>query len=243
MPEPPGRPPIAQSPLSVVLVVDRPEPGVSETIKRWVTYLDSLNREYRILLLYDRRTPVPDLSELAASPPRSLSVEQCLRDGFGAALRHALESMELRIPLLVYAPCSPAYQPEDLASMLDVIDDVDLVSGDRTGHRRHFSRTWREWAFHWLTRLVFGVRLRDSGCPFKLFRRTIFERIPIQSDGSFVHAEILAKANFLGCVMTEVPVGYQPTADTERATAATSTWREAWQLFRKPDFGPSKAGN
>ena len=36
-----------------------------------------------------------------------------------------------------------------------------------------------------------------------------FERIPIQSDGLFVHTEIIAKANFMTLWMDEVPIGAQ----------------------------------
>jgi hypothetical protein len=42
------------------------------------------------------------------------------------------------------------------------------------------------WGRRWLARWVFGVRLRDPECPFRLARRTIFQRMPLQSRGSFV---------------------------------------------------------
>ena len=59
-----------------------------------------------------------------------------------------------------------------------------------------------------LARVLFGVRNRDVLCPYRLMRREIFARIPLQSDGPFVHVEVLAKANFLGCILAEdVPLG------------------------------------
>ena len=39
---------------------------------------------------------------------------------------------------------------------------------------------------------------------FKLFRRSVVSRMEIQSDGEFVHTELLAKANFLGTLMDEI---------------------------------------
>jgi glycosyltransferase involved in cell wall biosynthesis len=97
---------------------------------------------------------------------------------------------------------------------------------------------WLGWRGHlgWLVvRIVFGLRTRDVFCPFRLMRRSIFARIPIQSDGPFVHVEILAKANFLGCVLAEelplaVPAG--PIRGRE------TLWRDGLRVFRKPDFGP-----
>ncbi len=70
---------------------------------------------------------------------------------------------------------------------------------------------WREHLYRLFCRVVFALRLQDMNCAFRLFRRDIFARIPIQSRGDFVHTEILAKANFLGCYMNdEVPLTYRP---------------------------------
>jgi hypothetical protein len=49
----------------------------------------------------------------------------------------------------------------------------------------------------WVARWVFGVRVLDPECPFRLARREIFQHLPIQSSGPFVQVEMLAKANHL----------------------------------------------
>src|SRR5207248_6099704 len=108
-----------------------------------------------------------------------------------------------------YTECSNSYEPSDLARLLEVIDKVDLVSGCRVGRfARERTSVWSQYAYRGFLRLLFGLRLKDVDCSFKLFRRSMFARIPIQSDGPFVHAEIRAKANFLGCIMSGVPVRY-----------------------------------
>ena len=62
-----------------------------------------------------------------------------------------------------------------------------------------------------LARVLFGVRTRDVLCPYRLLRREIFARIPIQSRGPFAHVELLAKANFLGHMMgEELPIDVVP---------------------------------
>jgi glycosyltransferase involved in cell wall biosynthesis len=91
-----------------------------------------------------------------------------------------------------------------------------------------------------LLRFLFGLRIGDVESPFKLFRKGIFARIPIQSDGDFVHAEILAKANFLGCLMDEVPIAEKPIPFSSRGNnAAASRWKELRRVFLHPDFGPA----
>jgi hypothetical protein len=59
------------------------------------------------------------------------------------------------------------------------------------------------------------------------------------ADGPFVHAEILAKANFLGCLMTEVPVRYEANRVNDALPAAQAAWKkDASRVFFHPDFGP-----
>lgn len=63
-----------------------------------------------------------------------------------------------------------------------------------------------EWRYWYRARLQFGLRLGDINSRFKLFRRSALSRIELQSNGEFVHTEILAKANFLGTLMDEIPL-------------------------------------
>jgi glycosyltransferase involved in cell wall biosynthesis len=95
-----------------------------------------------------------------------------------------------------------------------------------------------------LVRALFGVRVGDIDSKFKLFRKRIFERIPIQSDGDFVHAEILAKANFLGCLMDEAPIAARPSSFTAHAEPPppVSRGKELRRVFFRPNFGPANLG-
>lgn len=95
---------------------------------------------------------------------------------------------------------------------------------------------WRRTFGAQLARTFFGVRYHDPTCPFRLLRRDILGRIPLQSDGPFAHVELLAKANFLGCVMgEEQSLDVKPPAYRGDAGAI---WTDARRVFNHPDFGP-----
>jgi glycosyltransferase involved in cell wall biosynthesis len=100
------------------------------------------------------------------------------------------------------------------------------------GWKRHLARI--------LVRVLFGVRYHDIACPFRLHRREIFARIPLQSDGPFVHVEILAKANFLGLVMgEEVPLApghYPPLRDQFRRAELRQWLADARRVIWHPKF-------
>src|SRR5262249_16675821 len=95
---------------------------------------------------------------------------------------------------------------------------------------------WRAACRRGIARWLFGVRVQDVECAFRLFRRSIFARIPIQSHRAFAQPEIRAKANFLGCWMTEVPVPHRPRPG---AVEPGWTFAEVYRLLAHADFGPA----
>lgn len=99
---------------------------------------------------------------------------------------------------------------------------------------------WKRHAAALSARVLFGVRYRDIACPFRLLRRDIFARMPLQSDGSFVHVEILAKANYLGLMMGEEVVlepGHYPPLTQEISREEKLQLRnDARRVIRHPQF-------
>jgi glycosyltransferase involved in cell wall biosynthesis len=101
---------------------------------------------------------------------------------------------------------------------------------------------WKNHLVQLLARALFGVRYHDVACPFRLQRREIFAHIPLQSNGSFVHVEILAKANYLGHVMGEemaLHAGhYPPLTKTSSREAFRQLFADARRVIFHPEFGP-----
>jgi glycosyltransferase involved in cell wall biosynthesis len=262
MPEAPNLPPIAAQPLSVLLLADSDRPELESGLRDWLKFLDELGHEHEVLLVDD--AAADRTAEMAGRFPGVRFLRDPLRRGTGAALRLGLR--EARHPLLFHAPCDGQFRPADLRLLLEEIDKVHLVSGYRVGRsvplwmrclgllwrlllRVVFGMSverltawlgWRWYAHNLVARTLFGVRLRDVECAFRLFRREIFRRIPIQSDGSFALIEVLAKANFATAVMSEVAVPHQAAAASPPLSPAERRrWRkELWQVFTHPDFGP-----
>ena len=66
MPEHPELPPIAAEPLSVVLPAWNEDSTLAEVIQAWVTYLDSLGRDYELLVVDEHLEPFAELKPLPA---------------------------------------------------------------------------------------------------------------------------------------------------------------------------------
>jgi glycosyltransferase involved in cell wall biosynthesis len=91
---------------------------------------------------------------------------------------------------------------------------------------------WREFWFAFRVRWLYSIPLADVNSCFKLYRTEFLKRVPIQSDGDFVHTELIAKATFLTSIMDEVPLNPKtdPIPSLELVRADQSL------VFNSPEF-------
>jgi len=266
--EPSALAPIAGASISVVLTASSICPAAAEVVSAWREYLASLNREFQILIA----GPESSVNLLALREAGLQDDSHCQiltyadPEGDGPALRTALAAA--RHPLIVTAPCDKQYQPKELERFLGIINEVHLASGYRVYQpvsawlawvdlgKRILSRIllgywppprecWlgaRGWGRRAVARWIFGLRLQDVECRFRLFRREILDQFPIQSRGDFTQIEVLAKANHLGCVMAEIPVSWAPPPQIPRdatfAADAKLVFHDA--VFRDPTAKPAE---
>jgi hypothetical protein len=71
-------------------------------------------------------------------------------------------------------------------------------------------RTLYTLAYSGLVRGLFGLRFRDVNFSFKLFRRSLLERVDLRSEGSFIDAEFLVRARNAGARIIQMGVDYFP---------------------------------
>jgi glycosyltransferase involved in cell wall biosynthesis len=260
MPDVPTLPSVSDQPLSLILLAYNDAAHLEAVVDAWAKLLHGLQRTYEIIVVDDCSSDgtAALAGSLSAQMPL-LSVKRHKKtSGIGAALRTAVTAA--KHPLFFYTTADPQYQPRDLPAFLSEIDKVHLVPGFRRWQEVPFlprvfgvafriaakvlfdlSPTplpgwlgWRDHLYRTVVRILFGVRTLDLNCAYMICRREIFAHLPIQSDGPFVHAEILAKANFLGYVLAEeIPISCQPRSDDDRPSRRRA---DGYRVFSNPDF-------
>jgi glycosyltransferase involved in cell wall biosynthesis len=147
------------------------------------------------------------LEELAGAMPelRVITHDQAL--GYGGALRAGFSAAAK--DWIFYTDGDAQYNPLELGRLVDsAAEGVDVVNGYKTARQDPWYRTVLGRLYHHTVRILFGFRLRDVDCDFRLFRRALLETVPLTSTTGTIGLEIVKRFQDAGFRFVEVPVSH-----------------------------------
>jgi len=157
----------------------------------------------------DRTGAIAD--DLAAKDPRVRVIHHGTRRGYGGAVRSGLRAATK--PWVFYTDGDRQFDLTDLERLIRVSDGVDAVVGYREKRADPPRRLFVAWVYNRAIRLLFGGGWRDVDCAFKLFRRNVFTRVPLErvrSNGAFFSPELLITLRRAGIRIRQVGVRHFP---------------------------------
>jgi glycosyltransferase involved in cell wall biosynthesis len=168
---------------------------------------------YEILIVDDASTDTTGkiADELAAEDSHVRVVHHEVNRKLGGTLKTGFA--EATGDLILYTDADLPFDMLDLEKAVRLlrIYQADIVSAyrlDRTGEGSR--RVVYSFFYNHLVRLVLGLRVRDVNFAFKLIRRRVLDHVRLESEGSFIDVELLAKAQRLGFHITQFGVDYFP---------------------------------
>ena len=157
----------------------------------------------------DRTGAIAD--ELARSDPRVRVIHHGTRRGYGGAVRSGLVAATKR--WVFFTDGDRQFALEDLALLIAESNGADAVVGFRKKRADPARRLFVAWVYNGLIRVLFGGGWRDVDCAFKLFRREVFVRVPLErvrSNGAFFSPELLITLRRAGVRVRQVGVRHFP---------------------------------
>jgi glycosyltransferase involved in cell wall biosynthesis len=125
--------------------------------------------------------------------------------GYGGALRTGFETASK--DLVFYTDGDAQYDPRELARLHEALTPgVDFVNGYKIGRSDPAHRIVIGRAYHWFVRALFGLRLRDVDCDFRLMRREVFRKVTLTRSSGVICVELMKKVQDHGFRIAEVPV-------------------------------------
>ncbi len=207
--------------------------NVARTVENALRVMEKLNADFEIIIVddgsIDRTGQIAD--EIAGRDKRVKVVHHEHNLGYGAALRSGFAAATKE--LVFYTDGDGQFDMNEMPPLLPLMEQWDIVSCYRLNRRDPLIRKVNAWAWTKLVCLLFGLRIRDVDCAFKLYKREIFERIKLSSTGALIDAEILARAAGKGYRITQKGVHHYPrTAGVQTGAKLRVILRAFKELFK-----------
>jgi len=130
--------------------------------------------------------------------------------GLGAGIRSGLQSA--RGDLILYTDADLPFDFSLIPQLISIAGQDRII----TGYRLNRGEGPRRWiltkGYNLLIYLCFGLRARDVNFACKVIPRSLVRRITLESEGSFIDAEILLEALRQGLSIKEFPLTYYQRA-------------------------------
>ena len=145
------------------------------------------------------------LDELAQRVPELRVIHHPQNRGYGGALRTGFAAATKE--WVFYTDGDAQYNPLELVNLVEAVTpEVDVVNGYKIARNDPLSRKVIGRVYHHFVKLMFGFKLRDVDCDFRLIRRALFDKVALKSDSGTICLEMVKKFQDAGYRFVEVPV-------------------------------------
>ena len=168
----------------------------------------SLTPDFEVIVVNDGSSDdtAKILDELARLYPDHVRIVHHPQNrGYGGALRTGFATATK--DLVFYTDGDAQYDPTEMTLLWSkMTDDVDWVNGWKISRSDPLHRIVIGRVYHHMVKLLFGLKVRDVDCDFRLMRRRIFEVVRLEKDSGVICLEMMKKFQDAGFRVAEHPV-------------------------------------
>jgi glycosyltransferase involved in cell wall biosynthesis len=197
----------APSGLSVFFPAYNDSGTIASLVIRALDTASRLTPNHEVIVVNDGSTDstAQILDSLARMYPALRVVTHRENRGYGGALRSGFSTASKEI--VFYTDGDAQYDPAEMELLwAKMSSDVDLVNGYKISRSDPLHRVFIGRLYHHIVKTLFGLKVRDVDCDFRMMRRAIFERVRLEKNSGVICLEMMKKIQDAGFRIVEVPV-------------------------------------
>jgi glycosyltransferase involved in cell wall biosynthesis len=193
--------------LSVFFPAYNDSGTIASLVIRAVQTASTLTPDYEVIVVNDGSSDATAaiVDELAATYPHVRVVHHSSNRGYGGALQSGFATAAKEF--VFYTDGDAQYDPAEMSLLwAEMRDGVDWVNGYKISRSDPLHRIIIGRVYHHTVKLLFGFKVRDVDCDFRLVRRSVFDTVRLEKTSGVICLEMMKKFHDFGFRVAEVPV-------------------------------------
>ncbi|MCS7078023.1 MAG: glycosyltransferase family 2 protein [Bacteroidia bacterium] len=124
--------------------------------------------------------------------------------GYGGALQSGIKATTKE--WVFYTDGDAQYHLDELHLLWQHISEYEFINGYKIRRSDGFVRTYVGLAYRKLTKIIFGIPIKDVDCDFRLMRGDLLRSIDFEFTSGAITVELVKKMSFLTDKIKEIPV-------------------------------------
>lgn len=227
--------------ISVFLPTYNEEGNIKNVVVKTKEVLENIASTWELIVVNDgSKDATPGIvSALEKSDPRIKLISHKENLGYGASLQTGFYNA--KYPWIAFTDSDGQFDFSEITNFLDKQKetDADLVIGYYKKRRVSLSKILTSKVWELFVFLLFGLKVRDIDCGFKLISKKVIDSIPhLESQrGAFVSSELLIKSKKKGFKIVEIPVTHYPrisgAGTGRRLNVILKSFADLFKLWKK----------
>lgn len=198
--------------LSVFFPVYNEEANIIQTIEKAFKNIPLFAEQFEIIAVNDGSSDrtAQHLSDLSNKYSKLKVITHPKNRGYGATLKSGF--LNAKYEYFFFTDSDGQFKIEEIENFIPLINDCDIIAGFRIKRNDPLYRIINAKAYNLLIRILFGLKIKDIDCAFKLIRKKAIDSIELKSEGAFISAEFLIKSKNKGFLIKQLGVNHYPRA-------------------------------
>lgn len=226
------------SSLSIFTPAFNEESNIKNTIKDALKHAKKVSKKYEVIIIDDgsQDKTASIVKKITIKNPHVKLISHKQNLGYGAAIKTGLKAC--RYNWIFFTDSDGQFKLNELEKFVKQRNNADLIIGYRKKRMDPFHRIFiagvllKIW-----NRVLFGLKVKDVDCAYKLFKKEIIEDIDLETESAITVTELLVKAKEKGYTFHQIPVTHYARKHGEQTggnfSVILKAARESFYLYRQ----------